>query len=171
MNKDHLNYLAKAILFIIIELFVMARLDLGFYLSVHIYFYFLVLLPVNVEKHAILLIAFLVGIIVDQALNTGGIHAAASLVSIYLRPMLVKAYGPREGLGKPDYLTLFNFGIVNFILYVLSIVLIHQTMFVLLESFSIISFGFMVLKILAGTISTTILYLAIHLIAVRRSST
>ncbi|MCS6982074.1 MAG: hypothetical protein NZM65_07755 [Flavobacteriales bacterium] len=157
------------LLALLADVFLIARMDLGFYLNVYLYFLVLIHLPVVTEKHFALLVAFIIGISVDQSLHTGGLHAAASLTAMYFRPVFIKAFGPREGREKADYLTIYNFGVANYILYLFFMTLIHQSCLVVLESFSVVSFPVMVMRILAGLGASLLLYIALHLLTVRRS--
>lgn len=58
------------------------------------YILFILLYPVNGNRHLLLLLAFLLGICQDSLLNTGGPHAVACVVLAFLRPTLFKfAFG------------------------------------------------------------------------------
>ncbi|MCX7769332.1 MAG: hypothetical protein N2110_09985 [Flavobacteriales bacterium] len=169
MSKDAWKFAIRMMLAVLVDVFLIARMDLGFYLNVYLYFLVLIHLPIITEKHLTLLVAFIIGIIMDQSLYTGGMHAAASLTAMYLRPVFIKAFGPREGREKADYLTIYNFGVANYILYLFFMTLIHQSCLVILESFSVVSFPVMVMRILAGLGASLILYIGLHLLTVRRS--
>jgi hypothetical protein len=153
------------------EFFLLPQMPSGFYISVHVYFLLLIQLPVDVEKHLQLLVAFGLGLMVDQGLNTGGMHAAASVTAMFLRPVFIRAFGPREERGKPDYLTLNTFGVANYVLYVLCMVFVHHLFLTVLESFSLLSLAQMVLRIAGSTIVSLILYLALHMLTTRRAQT
>ncbi|MCS6979500.1 MAG: hypothetical protein N2050_07235 [Flavobacteriales bacterium] len=171
MNKTvlDLKYAAAVLAALFFEFFVLPRIQLGFYFSVHVYFYLLIHVSVNIEKHLALLAAFTLGLIVDQGLNTGGLHAASAVTAMYLRPIFIRAFGPREGYGKPDYLTVFKFGFANYLLYILSMVFVHQFVLIVLESFSVAGFTTIVLRVAGGTLATVGLYVALHLLTVRRA--
>lgn len=169
MNKAGWKFALRMVLAVLADVFLISRMELGFYMNVYLYFLVLIHLPVVTEKHFALLLAFITGITVDQSLHTGGMHAAASLMAMYFRPVFVKAFGPREGRERFDYLTIYNFGVANYILYVLFMTLIHQSCLVMLESFSVISFPVMIIRILAGLGASLVLYIALHLLTVRRS--
>lgn len=171
MNNKWIRNSLWVILALLIEFFLLPQMPLGFYLSVHVYFLLLIQLPVDVEKHLQLLAAFGLGLLVDQGLNTGGMHAAASVTAMFLRPVFIRAFGPREERGKPDYLTLNTFGVANYVLYVVCMVFVHQVMLTVLESFSLLSLIQMVLRIAASTVISLILYLALHMLTARRALT
>lgn len=170
MNNAWLISIVWVLLALLAEFFILPQLQLGFYIGFHVYFLLLIQLPVGVEKHLQLLAAFGLGLLVDQGLNTGGMHAAASLTAMFLRPVFIRAFGPKEGRDKADYLTLQSFGPANYLLYMLCMVFVHQVMLSLLESFGHISLVQMVLHIAGSTLVSLIVYLALHMLTVRRAA-
>lgn len=171
MNSGRFWNVLWVALSLLAEFFLLPRIPSGFYINVHVYFLLLIQLPVNVEKHLQLLAAFGLGLVVDQGLNTGGMHAAASVTAMFLRPVFLRAFGPREERSKPDYLTLRTFGVANYVLYVLCMVFVHQVMLTVLESFSLLSLTLMVLRITGSTLISLILYLTLHMLTARRATT
>ena len=55
------------------------------YVNLYIYPLFLLLLPIRLQKVALLAIAFLVGISIDMFYDSAGVHAAASVFTAYFR--------------------------------------------------------------------------------------
>ena len=90
-------------------------------LNPFIYILFILLYPVGASRLRLLFWSFILGIIIDQFLDTGGAHAAASVVIAYVRPFFLKfAFGAAYEyqaikFGKSEFfprLTYFGFLIV-----------------------------------------------------------
>src|SRR5690606_39498108 len=54
------------------------------------YLLFILLFPVDGNKHVLLLSSFFLGLIMDMFDNSGGVHAASCLVLAYVRPAIFK---------------------------------------------------------------------------------
>jgi hypothetical protein len=60
------------------------------YINPYPYLLFILLFPVNGNKSVLLLSSFAIGLLLDLFLNSGGVHATASLVLAFVRPSLFK---------------------------------------------------------------------------------
>jgi len=81
-----------------------------------------------------MLIAFVTGIITDMFYDTVGIHAAASVLIAYLRPVIVSILTPRGGYDNGMQPTLREMGLEWFIVYAFVIVFIHHLALFFLEA-------------------------------------
>ncbi|MGJ8683424.1 MAG: hypothetical protein ACSHWW_02290 [Nonlabens sp.] len=94
MNSDLLNNVLRFIGLLLLQVFVMDQVDFLGYICPLVYVLFVVLYPVDNNRWSFLIIAFILGLIVDTFQDTGGAHAAASLTLAFLRPVLLKlVYG------------------------------------------------------------------------------
>src|SRR6218665_2935824 len=121
-----LKYSLMFILLVVMEVFVVSRFNIHFYVNPHIYLLFIIILPVFTNRYLIIFLGFLIGFTVDQFLCTGGLHASATVIMAYLRSVLLGAFAPREGYGKEDFLSIGKFGLVNFLFYCGFMILIHH---------------------------------------------
>jgi rod shape-determining protein MreD len=64
------------------------------------YILFLLMLPININKNLLLVIAVVTGLIVDAFSNTYGLHACAALVVAFVRPALIRAF---TNISPKDY--------------------------------------------------------------------
>lgn len=80
--------------FLLLQIFIFNKINLFGYLNPYPYIFFILLYPVNNNKSVLLLSSFFMGIIIDMFANSGGIHALASIILVYIRPALFKfAFG------------------------------------------------------------------------------
>ena len=64
---------------------------LGIPYSPLIYVLLFVLIPHQWEAWVVLLVGFFIGVVVDLLFLSGGIHAVASLIACFIRPLLMRA--------------------------------------------------------------------------------
>jgi len=99
------------------------------------------------------------GLTVDIFSNTGGIHAAASVFIAYLRPFLLNNLmpgGKLEDQAQPD---MEKLGLVSFLIYTGSLLLIHHYLVNLLDVYSFRDFWYTFTKSLLSAVFALIIVL------------
>ena len=89
MNTNLLN-IFRFIIFLVIQILIFNNINLLGYINPYPYLLFILLFPVNGNKSVLLLSSFTIGLLLDMFLNSGGVHAAASLILAFARPSLFK---------------------------------------------------------------------------------
>ena len=128
-------------------------------MSPFIYPIFIFLLPIKISNIRLLLLSFVMGLTVDIFSNTGGIHAAASVFIAYLRPSLLNNLmpgGKLEDQAQPD---MEKLGLVSFLIYVGSLLLIHHYLVNLLDVYSFRDFWYTFTKSLLSAMFAIIIVL------------
>jgi len=164
------KYTFLFILLAVMEIFVVSRFNIHFYVNPHIYLLFIIILPVFTNRLLIIFLGFLLGFTIDQFLGTGGLHAAATVTMAYLRAILLSAFAPREGYGKEDFLTIGKFGLVNFLFYCGFMILIHHFFLFFLELFTFRNFLFTLIRTLSSSLLSLLFIVGIHFLFSRRAA-
>lgn len=155
MNSALLGNIVRFILLLMAQILVFNNIDFLGYINPYPYILFIILYPVNSNKTGLLLAAFLLGIIMDMFCNSGGVHAAASIVLAYYRPYIFKfSFGVSyeyQTVKINDVLTPERF---SFIL--ISVIIHHFTMFIL-EIFRLNFILEIFIKTLFSTLFTTVI--------------
>ena len=128
-------------------------------MSPFIYPIFIFLLPIKISNIRLLLLSFVMGLTVDIFSNTGGIHAAASVFIAYLRPFLLNNLMPGgkiEDQAQPD---MEKLGLVSFLIYAGSLLLIHHYLVNLLDVYSFRDFWYTFTKSLLSAIFAIVIVL------------
>lgn len=105
------------------------------YINPFIYVLFIVIYPLRNNRLIFLLVAFLLGLSVDMFSDSGGIHAGASVLIAYIRPVISKF-----SFGTLNEMYSVKFNSIDFsrrLTYVSLIVFIHHLCVYLLEIFNI----------------------------------
>lgn len=61
------------------------------YINPYIYIIFIFLFPIRDDRITLLILSFILGTFIDVFSDSGGVHAAASVVLAYSRPVLLKS--------------------------------------------------------------------------------
>ncbi len=122
----------------------------------YIYVLSLLLLPPVLSRWADMLIGAGIGLLVDIFCNSLGVHTAACVLVMYLRPRLVNMYV--ADLDRFDKeISIASIGLLNFVQYALLLIVIHHTVVFFLTAWSIQHFWFTLLEILVSTLMTSAL--------------
>jgi hypothetical protein len=112
------------------------------------------LYPVNGNKNGLLASSFLLGLLLDMFWNSGGVHAAASLILAYYRPAIFKfSFGlsyEYQTVKLNDVLTPERFS------FILIAVVLHHIVLFILEIFNINFLWDMIERTILSTIFTIV---------------
>ena len=90
MSSTVIINIARFIILLLMQVVVFNRIDLFGLADPYHYILFIILYPVNGNRALLLVSSFLLGLFIDMFTNSGGVHAAASLVLAYVRPSIFK---------------------------------------------------------------------------------
>lgn len=141
---------------LVIDHFRMGGIDV--YVNPFIYILFLVLLPFQTPRWALLLIGFGLGLIIDSFQNTQGIHASACVLLAFIQPYVQNLLAPRDGYNFNAQPTLQNMGFVWFLTYSSIMITAHHLWLFGIESFRFSGIGMLLAKVILSSIATFILF-------------
>lgn len=150
------NYLYKLGWFVGLALFqvlVLNHVHIVGYATPFLYIFLILKFESSVSRNALMLWAFFLGLVIDVFSDTPGMNAAATVLLAFLRPLLLRLFVPRETLDDlvPSIQTM---GLTPFLKYMSLAVLLHHTMLLTLEFFSLAHYGILLLRILASSLLT-----------------
>jgi rod shape-determining protein MreD len=90
MNSALLINIVRFILLIALQILLFNNINFLGYINPYPYILFILLYPANSNKTGLLVASFLLGLAVDMFSNSGGVHAAASLILAFFRPSIFK---------------------------------------------------------------------------------
>ena len=161
------RYTFYFVLYVLIQVLILNNiLFLGF-INPYLYILFIITLPSTVTKDVTLLIAFVMGIIIDVFSGTPGFNAFATVSVAYIKPFFQKAFGPRE---EHDFLipSFRTYGIGMFLQYSASLVLIHHLLFFVVESASLFRIEDVILKTLCCAVFTMLIVISMEFFNAKR---
>ena len=160
----------RFILFILVQVFVLDQIRLHQMVTPYLYFLFILWLPFNINRSALLVVAFLLGFSIDSFRHTPGFHAAACVLIAYIRPFLINILIPQEGAdtnyNEPSVQSLG--GLLAYMVYAGVLALIHNIWLFILESWQFGDLGYFFIKTLLSTAICLLLILITELIFPRK---
>ena len=162
MTIDLLKYAWRFALLCLLQVLVFNNLQLGGLINAFPYIYFILILPISLGRIPLLFLGFALGLTIDVFSDTGGMHAAASTLIAFYRPLFLQAQSPREGYELHAVPHIRVFGVWWFLLYATLLVLIHHFALFFIEVFRFSEFFYTLFKVLLSTIVTLVLILLIE---------
>lgn len=144
----------RFLVLVTLQVIVLDHIQLSYFINPYLYVLFILLLPINMPRGVVLIIAMVTGLIVGAPTNTSGIHGAACLVMAYLRPYILKLIAPREGYEADAKPTMREMGLNWFFSYAAIMVVIHHFVLFFLEVFRFTEFFTTIGRIILSSIFT-----------------
>lgn len=157
MNNEVLKIAFRFVGLLALQIFLMDQINFLGYINPMVYILFMFLYPFDNNRMLFLILAFLLGLIVDTFQDTGGAHAAASITLAFVRPFVLKlVYGESYLMKNIKVLTT---GMDRVFLLLLLCIAIHHVMF-----YSLVLFNFsQVLQLLKMTFSVGIASIIVNM--------
>lgn len=157
MKNDVVQQSFSFVLLILSQVLLFNKIVLFGHLVAYVYVIFLILYPVKEQRNLFLFISFLLGLSMDMFMNSGGVHAAACLVTAYSRPKLLRfVYGISF---EHQTVKVASSPLTQLFSITLLIVLVHHLTLFLLEAFSINLMFYALKKTILTGIFTTLMSL------------
>lgn len=160
----------RFLLFIMVQVFVLDQIRIHQMVTPYLYFLFILWLPFNINRSALLLVAFALGFTLDSFRHTPGFHASACVLIAYLRPFLINLLIPQEGAdnnyNEPSFQSLGGF--LPYMIYAGVLAFIHNIWLFLLETWQFGDVWYFFIKTLIGTAICLLLILITELIFPRK---
>ncbi len=135
MNKIVVVNIIRFILLLVAQILLFNNINFMGFVSPFPYILFIIMYPVNGNKSLLLVCSFLLGLLIDTFVDSGGIHAAACVLLAYFRPVFFRfSFGlsyEYQVIKLNDTLTLERFS------FLLTFILFHNLLLFVLEAFQI----------------------------------
>lgn len=159
-----LRYIVWFLFFVLFQGLILNYINIGGYVSPLAYIMFIILLPFDTPKALSLIIAFILGYVIDLFSGTPGMHAAACVMAAFFRPFLIKATTKDVEDITEQEPTIKSIGFRRILMYTLYIVAIHHTIFFIIESLRFSEIFQILTRILLSSASTIILIMLLQMI-------
>jgi hypothetical protein len=140
MNSIYFKTIFRFILLVLLQVFLLKHIYLGegflrsFYFIV--YPLFILLLPFNTPRPALLLLGFFMGVIVDYNYMSLGVHASAAVLMAFLREPILRLLEPKGGYNLNFSPTKARMGWAWFTRYASIMMLIHLLFYFSMDIFT-----------------------------------
>ncbi len=124
-----------------------------------VYLYFILSLPVPMNRNLVMFLSFVLGLSIDIFLYTLGMHALAATVAGFSRDYSLNLFTSRE-MPNEYVPSVGSLGFVTYLKYSGSIVLLHHIVYFVTESLSLFDPINLLLRIVGSFVLTMIIILA-----------
>ncbi len=170
MIIDFFKNILRFIILVFLQVLIVKNVELGPYIVPFIYVLFIVMLPFNIQKMFLLVIAFLSGLTIDFFYSTIGMHAAACVFIAYIRPGVLKLISPREGYDSNAQPSMQHMGPSWFLTYSIFMILAHHFVLFYIEVFRWSDFFSTFLRVLLSSVFTLLLIIVTQFLFYKRKS-
>lgn len=165
---SNLVYFIHTVILMIIQLLLLDNIQVSSYVYLNIYVLAILLAPDEFSDTFTLLLAFILGAIVDVANNTMGIHTAAATLMAYFRPMILGAVSVRQ---NSPIKTALRAGNTSWLAKYISLTsVIYFVSFIMLEAFTFRAFYITLLRIVFSSMASFVIMMLYYYTAIRSSS-
>jgi len=159
MKKISIQLVLLFILLIFLQVWLFNNIHLFGYATPLLYIYFLIKLPISMNRNIVVLLSALLGFIIDIFGGTLGLSMMVMTLVGFLRYYLLRLFAPRDIFD--DYFPSFSvFGKNLFMRYAGTVTLIQIFLLYTIESFSLFNPWLLFLRITSSFILTILLIFA-----------
>ncbi len=162
MINKILKYIFTFFVIMITQVTVFQNIHLGNFIIMFPYVILIIILPIDLNKNIMLLIAFLLGLIMDMFFNTMGVHALACICLAFTRYHLLNFMLPRKDSFRSGLINSSSIGRSTFYSYTAICILTHQTVFFYIDIFRIDEFFITLLKIIISSFFTYVIVILLQ---------
>ena len=132
----------------------------------YIYILCLLMMPITLPHNVDMLIGALVGLVMDVFCNSLGVHTAACILVMFVRPYLIGALvNDKDRLN--EQISLRSIGMEAILRYVVIMVIIHHLMVFALAAWSWSHIGFVLLETLVSSLITSLIIIGYNILKYR----
>ena len=152
---------------ILAQVLILKNIDFGTYspyFKVFVYPLFILMLPIRLPTWGAMLIALLLGLMVDMFYDSAGLHAGACVAAAFARPLAFRMFEPRGGYDINQNPNKNDLGASWFLQYTAVLLAVFVITFFLYETFLFKDFGLALVKaILSYVISFPVILVLVYI--------
>lgn len=168
MKTVYIKEVLVFILLILLQVLLLNRINVFGIATPVLYLFFLLKLPVGRNQFYVIISGFLLGLIIDIFLNTPGMNAAATTIMAAFRKPIINLFYDREIYD--EFVPGINTAAGPFVRFTIFMILTHLTLLFFIESFTLFNLLNTVIRIIASSIISILLILALDGLTYRKKA-
>ena len=150
---DWTKQIGRYIVVMLLQVFLFDQLQLLGVCHPYIYILCLLMMPITLSHSADMIIGAVVGLIMDIFCNSLGVHTAACIFIMFIRPYLIGAIvNDKDRLN--EQISLRALGMESLLRYVVILVVVHHFIVFLLAAWSWSHIGFVLMETIVSSLIT-----------------
>lgn len=157
-----LRIIAAFLFWALLQVLVLNHFFVFGYLNPYAYIAFILFLPLRSSRTMVLLLAFLLGMVIDIFENSGGVHIAATVFLAFIRRPILR-FASQKSRMDFESIVIKKLGLATLSAYLLIAIFIHHFLLFLIESFHFNDIGTVLLRTIISTIFTFVIIFVVRL--------
>ncbi len=170
MTKTVLQFALMFVLLVITQSVIFNHIALFSVALAFVFIYFIIRLPVSLDGSRVIALSFLIGLAVDVFADTPGMNSLACTCIGAARRTVLRLYVPRDEDVTGSQPSLRSLGLAVFAKYVVTMSLLFSALVFMVEALSFFNPGLLLTRVVASTLLTSLLILAIDSLTDRSTS-
>lgn len=170
MNNRILINIARFIILVIIQVFILNNVRINGYINPYLYVLFILWLPFETPGWILLMSSFFLGLSIDIFSHTPGMNAAASVFMAFCRPAMIRLLTGSKAIEPGLSPGIKDMGFNWFFVYSLGLIFIHHLTLFYIEIFRFAEFFQTFYRVLLSTVSTLLLVLLVEYLFTKKLS-
>lgn len=163
-----LNHIVRFVLLVLVQVFILNQLEIGWGILIMAYPLFVFLLPYELNISITLFISFVMGVCIDIMSNTFGLHTSSLLLFAYLRPIIFSRFASQEDYEMTREANIYTMGANWFIFTFGLLLLLHHLWFFLFEVANFNELFYIFRKTILSTIVSFLVCVGLQIIFVQK---
>ena len=167
MNNAITGNIIRFIALVLVQVIIFNNINFLGYINPYVYILFIAFFHVKNNRLLLILVSFILGLSIDMFLDSGGIHAGASVFISYVRTLILKSSFGMIYEHQTVRFGSFDFG--SKLIYISLLVPLHHIVLFSLQIFNISNILLILEKTLFSSIFTILLSIIISVIFSRKT--
>jgi rod shape-determining protein MreD len=156
MSPTWIRQTVLFILLVLLQVWLFNKIHIAGFATPLVYIYFIIKLPIEMNRNLVLLLSALLGLTIDMLTFTLGLNMLAAVTTGFLRTYILKLFAPRN-IFESFSPSFASFGKAMFSRYAGVMILLHQIVLFATESFSLFDPLQLILRIGGSSLLTIFL--------------
>lgn len=157
MNKIIKQYIFFAFIIITLQLIMFNNVNFLGFINPWIYIILIIIIPQSIKDNYLIIIAFLIGLLLDSLFSTSGINTISLISVAWLRNYILKKIFSGKNYDKKKFISIKNNGFNLYLKYVTLMVLIHHGILILVDYINFIKISEIIIKTILSSIVSIII--------------
>ncbi len=157
MNKIIKQYIFFAFIIITLQLLMFNNVNFLGFVNPWIYIILIIIIPQSIKDNYLIIIAFMIGLLLDSLFSTSGINTISLISVAWLRNYVLRKIFSGKNYDKKKFISIKNNGFNLYLKYVTLMVLIHHGILILVDYISFIKISEIIIKTILSSIVSIII--------------
>ena len=145
--QKNLLYVGAFIILVLLQIFLLDNISLSVFFHPMIYIAFIIMLPLDIKPLWVLLLSTLMGLTIDMLTGMSGLNVVATTATGFLRPMMLRLAVGHATATDDSVPSLHRLSPKHLAWYISLMIILHSTIFFLLESLSLSHLPYTLLRL------------------------